>query len=371
MEQSFEHGGNIHKFLRTQTSLPHTFFDFSANINPLGLSEKVRSSIKNNIDTIIHYPDVDGYELKNMLSQYYQVSYDSLTLGNGAVELLYILCNLIQPKTALILAPSFSEYESASRAAKAKIKYYYLNEKNDFLFDINKFLLALEPLGKNDIIFLGNPNNPTGTSITSQDLEKILHYAHRNHCFVVVDESFIDFLPNATNYTVRHLIKNYKNLIVLHSLTKFYAIPGLRLGFVITSPEFTQKLHHAKDPWNVNCLAQIAGIAALQDKEYQEKSRSFMKQEIDFFYKNLIAINTLKIYRPMVNFVLVNLEKTNIKSHELRKQLLKRDILIRDCANYPGLSNQYVRFAIKRHDENIFFIETLKKILMDGSVKND
>lgn len=363
MEEVFEHGGNIHKFLRENTRETVNCFDFSANINPLGLSQSVSSSIKDTIHSIIHYPDVDGYELKNTISQYYHTSYDCLTLGNGAVELLYILCNLIQPKNALILAPSFSEYERAARAAKAKIEYYYLKEHENFNLNIKDFILTLE---KNDVLFIGNPNNPTGTILTSKDIEKIVYHAKKNNCFVVVDESFIDFLPDSEKYTARHLVEKFDNLLVLHSLTKFYAIPGLRLGFAMTNSNLTKSLHQVKDPWNVNVLAQTAGVAALKDLKYQENSRAFMVQELEFFYENLKNLTNIKVYKPTVNFILANIEKSTLKAAKLKSILLNENILIRDCTNYPGLSEYYVRFAIKQHNENIFLIETLKKALMDG-----
>lgn len=365
MEKVFEHGGNVHKFLRE--NMTKNCFDFSANINPLGLSQSVSSSIKNNINHIIHYPDVDGYELKNTISQYYHTSYNYLTLGNGAVELLYILCNLLQPKNALILAPSFSEYERAARSVKAKIEYYYLEEQDNFVLDMENFVLSIK---QKDILFIGNPNNPTGTILTSNSIEKIISQAKKNNCFVVVDESFIDFLPDSEKYTSRHLVKRFDNLLVLHSLTKFYAIPGLRLGFAITNSKLTKSLHQVKDPWNVNSLAQTAGIAALKDLKYQENSRNFMQYEVEFFYESLKAINTIKAYKPTVNFILVNIEESTLQAKKLKELLLEQSILIRDCSNYPGLSAYFVRFAIKRHDENILLIETLKKILMDGKIND-
>lgn len=363
MEKVFEHGGNVHKFLRENMEKDTNCFDFSANINPLGLSQSVSSSIKDNINCIIHYPDVDGYELKNIISQYYHTSYNYLTLGNGAVELLYILCNLLQPKNALIIAPSFSEYERAARSVKAKIEYYYVKEHENFILDIENLILSIK---QHDVLFIGNPNNPTGTILTSNDIEKIVSQAKENNCFVVLDESFIDFLPDSEKYTSRHLVKSFDNLLVLHSLTKFYAIPGLRLGFAITNSKLTKSLHQVKDPWNVNTLAQTAGVAALKDLKYQENSRNFMQQEVEFFYESLKAINTIKVYKPTVNFILANIEESTLQAKKLKSLLLHRNILIRDCSNYPGLSEYYVRFAIKRHDENVFLIETLKKILMDG-----
>lgn len=366
MIKSFEHGGNIHQALRENMDLQASFLDFSANINPLGLPEQVKLAITAAIPQIIHYPDVEGYRLKKELCNYYQVPYDQITLGNGAVELLYILCHLLKPKRVLLPVPSFSEYERAAKAVEAQISYYFLSEETNFTFDIQH--LCKQLVGY-DIVFLGNPNNPTGTIFSKTELKMIIKQAEKYDCFVVLDESFIDFLDIENQYSSRSLINDYKNLIILQSLTKFYAIPGLRLGFALSDVKFAQKLQLMKDPWNVNSLAQVAGIAALQSREYQEQSRKFLLQEKEEFFLKLKQIHGFKAYKPMVNFILVNIADTSLTSFELRDALYKENILIRDCSNYPGLSEKYVRFAIKMHNENNILIEKIKQILLRGENK--
>ena len=357
MMNQFEHGGNLYRFKRTGD---HKLLDFSANINPLGLSLKVKQAIEDQITEIIHYPDSEGYALKQALSQQYCLKNEQIVLGNGAVELLYILCHQLQPKKVLIPAPSFSEYERAARSVNAEIHYDLLTAENGFKLDSNLLAAKLSPY---NILFIGNPNNPTGTLLTIKEIETILNSAKLSNTFVVIDESFIDFITNGEAYTAKHFIADYDNLLILHSLTKFYAIPGLRLGFAATNESLAQKLHLAKDPWNVNSLAQIAGVSALADESYQQASRSFIYHEIRRFTEKLNQFKMLTIYPPSVNFVLVDIQKTGFTAPQFRDLCLKENILIRDCSNYPGLSADYVRFAIKSTKENNYLYQVLEKIL--------
>ena len=355
----FEHGGNIHKAKRDKNT---KLIDFSANINSLGLSVAVEAKIKASIDEIIHYPDPDCYELKKLLGQCYSIPKKYITIGNGAVELLYIFCNILKPKNVMIMAPSFCEYERAALASAAKINYHYLEVKNDFKLKVSELINKLDG---NDIVFLCNPNNPTGTILKYQEIDSILAVAKAKNIVIFVDESFIDFIENNQEYTCRQLIQQYDNLVILHSLTKFYAIPGLRLGFMLANSDLTQKMHLAKDPWNVNVLAQVAGVAALKDKEYQKQSIENLNYTKSLFYDKLKSIEKLKVYPPTVNYIFIDIKNTGYTARELQELLLKDNILIRNCENYPGLSEYYIRLAIKDEKNNNLLINYLQKIIGD------
>ena len=355
--KQFEHGGNL-KNLQAQSENP--IIDFSANINPYGLSKNLRAAIEENIDSIVHYPEVDSRELVQKLAEVYHIDEDKLIVGNGAVELLYILCHILQPKNVLIVSPGFSEYERAAKAAGAKINYAMLSERADFNSPMRDIIVKIKG---NDIVFIGNPNNPTGTLYTVQDMELLIEHAENNGCFVVVDESFMDFIKTSEAFSALPLVNKYHNLLVLHSLTKFYAIPGLRLGFAATQHEVLDPLYQAKDPWNVNSLAQAAGMAALGDKVYQRRGRTYTRTEINYLYEELLTLPKLKIYEPTVNFILVNIKDTGFTSSEFRDELLKYNIAIRDCSNYPGLDEYFVRFAVRTREENDELIDALTEIL--------
>ncbi|MDF2636001.1 MAG: L-threonine-O-3-phosphate decarboxylase [Pelosinus sp.] len=357
---AFEHGGNLYARIREAGGCFSEILDFSANINPLGISEKIRQTLHDSLDSIIHYPDAQAYALKHALSQHYQVDPASITIGNGAVELMYILCHMLTPKRVLVTAPTFSEYECAARSSGAHIEYFYLHESCGFQIDTQALTTQLTDI---DILFICNPNNPTGTLLTNKQLDQLLLVAKAQNTYVVIDESFIDFLPNANTYTCRHLLTQYDNLIILHSLTKFYAIPGLRLGFSLGSPMITTMLHKGKDPWNVNTLAQNAGVVALLDDTYQKLSRDFIAEKKMELYNDLLTIKGLKPYFPSVNFILINIKETAMNSGQLRQVMETHNILIRDCSNYPGLSSDYIRVAVKRPELNIILLNTLREVL--------
>lgn len=356
--QKFEHGGDIKSVIRENNL--NEIMDFSANINPYGLSNNIKNAILADLDNIIHYPQPNAEDLRKKIGETYNIPSDKIIVGNGAVEIIYTLCHILKPKNVLIVSPGFSEYERAARSAGADIHYAMLDEKLDFNSPMRDIIVNIKG---NDLLFIGNPNNPTGTLYMLEDMELLIEHAENNGCFVVVDESFMDFIKTSEAFSVLPLVEKYHNLLVLHSLTKFYAIPGLRLGFAATDHEVLDPLYSAKDIWNVNSLAQVAGIAALDDKKYQRRSRTYTRTEINYLYEELSTLDKLKVYEPTVNFILVNISKTGLTATQLREKLLKYNIIIRNCANYPGLDENYVRFAVRTREENDELVDALTEIL--------
>lgn len=356
--QKFEHGGDIKSVIRENNL--NEIMDFSANINPYGLSSNIKNAILADLDNIIHYPQPNAEDLRKKIGETYNIADDKIIVGNGAVEIIYTLCHILKPKNVLIVSPGFSEYERAARSAGADIHYAMLDEKLDFNSPMRDIIVNIKG---NDLLFIGNPNNPTGTLYMLEDMELLIEHAENNGCFVVVDESFMDFIKTSEAFSVLPLVEKYHNLLVLHSLTKFYAIPGLRLGFAATDHEVLDPLYAAKDIWNVNSLAQTAGMAALDDKKYQRRSRTYTRTEINYLYEELSTLDKLKVYEPTVNFILVNISKTGFTATQLREKLLKYNIIIRNCANYPGLDENYVRFAVRTREENDELVDALTEIL--------
>lgn len=356
----FAHGGNVHAWARERGGEVTAVLDYSANINPLGLAASVREAIAQSLDQVVHYPDVDAAMLKAAISSYYQVDAARITAGNGAVELIYLLVHILRPKRVLIPAPAFSEYERAAVAAGAAIEYAYLSPADNFAIDIDWLCSQLQGI---DMVFVGNPNNPTGSLVAVSKLERLLIAAKQSGAVVVIDESFMDFVIGDQEYTCRPLIKQYDNLVIIHSLTKFYAIPGLRLGFSLTTPELANKLHAVKDPWNVNLLAQAAGVAALADTGYQHKSRETVRQAKASLFEGLKALPGVKPFAPSVNYVLIDIGASGRKATQVRSLLAQQNILIRDCSNYPGLSQSYIRVAVKLEEQNKILLERLEQVL--------
>lgn len=356
--QKFEHGGDITAAMR-ENNLDKVM-DFSANINPYGLSANIKNAVLAELDNIVHYPQPNARDLCKKIGETYNIASDKIIVGNGAVEIIYTLCHILKPKNALIVSPGFSEYERAARSAGADIRYAMLDEKLDFNSPMRDIIVNIKG---SDLLFIGNPNNPTGTLYMLEDMELLIEHAENNGCFVVVDESFMDFIKTSEAFSVLPLVEKYHNLLVLHSLTKFYAIPGLRLGFAATDHEVLDPLYAAKDIWNVNSLAQAAGLAALDDKKYQRRSRTYTRTEINYLYEELCEFKQLKVYEPTVNFILVNIAETKLTATNLREKLLNYNIIIRNCANYPGLDENYVRFAVRTREENDALIDALAEIL--------
>ncbi len=340
--QKFEHGGQIYNADGTAGD----WLDFSANINPLGLSEKVKQVLIENIGGVVNYPDPNATELKNAISSRYKVQPENLILLNGAAEFFYLYLNVKRPRKVLIPVPSFSEYERAARAVNAEVEYFYTRAEENFILDVKK-LIAQDA----DCLIIGRPQNPTGALIS---LDEIKFLAEKFD--VLIDESFIDFL---TAESARALVS--EKISVVQSLTKIFAIPGLRLGFAMADKNLAAKLNLSKDVWNVNFLAQKAGVAALSDENYLRETRTWLAVEQKFFLERLRNLG-VEVFNPAANFVLIKLDSQETAARVI-KNLRREKILVRNCANFAGLDGRFLRLAIRTRAENLKLLAALEAIL--------
>ncbi|MBR3499376.1 MAG: threonine-phosphate decarboxylase [Selenomonadaceae bacterium] len=338
--ERYEHGGQVYD----AAGKIGDWLDFSANINPLGLSEKILATLAENLRGVVNYPDPNASELKRAISQRYNVPEKNLVVLNGAAEFFYLYLNVTRPKRVVLPVPSFSEYERAARAAGCDVKYFFTRAEENFSLDAEKLAHT-----KADCVIIGRPNNPTGNLPAA---EKILRLAEVSS--VVVDESFIDFLDVQS---VRNFIS--EKISVVQSLTKIFAIPGLRLGFAVVEENLAARLNLAKDVWNVNFLAQKAGVAALSDEDFLRRTRAWLAAEKKFFAERLSKICGVEIFPPSVNFILFRHEHAQEILHSLRRE----KILLRSCANFAGLDQTFLRSAIRSRKENLRLLDALKKIL--------
>lgn len=351
---NYAHGGDVHA-----PSPTGSWLDFSANINPLGLAPAVKQAVLEHLDGVVHYPDPHMRDLKKALAQHYEVPEDNLIAGNGVSELLYLFFQVVRPHRVLIPVPSFSDYERAARAAHCVVQHFGLRPEQGFKPDCRQLQ---QVAGITDCLILGNPNNPTGTLLTQNELLPVLETLQAGRSWLLVDESFLDFCEQRADATLRQLVQAYPYLVVLQSLTKFYAIPGLRLGFAVASRELVQRLEGAKDDWNVNSLAQAAGVAAVAQKAYAEASRRLVHEEAVWLTERLSGLRGMQVLPGVANFLLLDLRAAALTSTELTARLRARGVLVRDCANYPGLDNHYVRIAVRTHAENEQLIKHLEAI---------
>ena len=343
--ERYEHGGKVYDAAGNVGD----WLDFSANINPLGLSEKILQTLSENLRGIVNYPDPNATELKRAISKRYNVSEKNLVLLNGAAEFFYLYLNATHPKRVIIPVPSFAEYERAARAANCDVKYFLTSATENFSIDIEKLCAELKT---GDCVIIGRPNNPTGNLLTAEKILRLAEIAN-----VIVDESFIDFVDVPS---LRKFVS--EKIFVVQSLTKIFAIPGLRLGFAVVEENFARKLNLSKDVWNVNFLAQKAGAIALTDDEFLQRTRIWLATEQKFFVERLQKLHGIKIFPPTVNFVLLKVLSTELAEkilHELRRE----KILLRSCANFVGLDGSYLRSAIRSREENLQLLNALEKIL--------
>lgn len=361
--ERFEHGGNVYAARRRQAGGKEPL-DFSANINPLGLSAKVREAVWEALPQVVHYPDADAAAIKAAIGRRYGLDAEYAVPGNGAAELVYALCQMLRPPRVLVTAPTFSEYEKAALAAGAEVEHHYLRPDNDFRIDAAAYA---DRVPRDGLVFLCNPNNPTGQLLARPDVAAIASAAAGRGALCLVDESFLDFLPDEENYSVRTLLGSYKGLIILRSLTKFYAMPGLRLGFLWANPEVRALLVRGRDPWSVNTLAQAAGVAALADEPYRSASLQSLAPARRQFFDALSRLPGVRPFPSCANFLLVDVGGTGYSSGDLRGAMLAAGVLIRDCSNFPGLSSDYIRLAVRSPRENQVVVDAFRSILCKGS----
>ncbi len=356
MDRKPYHGGNLWKAAEKYNITPQEFIDFSANINPLGPTSKAIEAVKNSLESIKYYPEPEAEKLRLVLAKYLEVPVDSILLGNGAAELIYMLGRYYDSKRIILLSPCFSEYGEGS--ILSPFKYIYLDSNDDYKINVDNLIAEIK---KDDIIYIGNPNNPTAVLTPYENIMKIYKRCDDVGAVLIVDEAFIDFLDNEKEYTLRYEAVKKANLIVLGSLTKFFAVPGLRLGYLITSKENISNFNKLLPTWRINVLAQAAGIASLQDEVYIRKTKKYIGRERRFLFENLRKIKGLKCYNSNVNFILINSSETGKNVELLQDFLGSKGILVRRCDTYKNLNSFYFRIAVKSHKDNIKLLELLKK----------
>ncbi len=350
------HGGNLWQTAEKYRIPPDEIIDFSANINPWGNLLGVIEAIRKNMASIFHYPDPEYRRLTLKLSEFLKIEQANIVVGNGATEIIYLVMMAIRPERAIIPVPTFTEYERALRLTGGKVKSLYLKEGQDFTLDTDELI----KMAKNvQMIILCNPNNPTGKLLSRSKMQRIVDEAKKMGKFVVIDESFIDF---QLQQSLMDTIKTNQNIFIVRSFTKFFSIAGLRLGYGVGNKKLIAKIKSIKQPWTVNSLAEAVGIQILENTEKFEKLKTQIENEKNFLYKNLFKIDGMKPYTSDTNFILIKI-KTSLSSSWLTSELAKKGILIRDCSNFVGLSDKFVRMAVRKREENKKLIYNLEQIL--------
>jgi L-threonine-O-3-phosphate decarboxylase len=353
------HGGNLAWAAATAGCSPSAIVDFSASISPLGPPFSILSAIESQLGNIRHYPDPNYLELRKSLSHFHHLSSEWILPGNGSAELLTLAGReLAEFAATVLIAPAFGDYYRALNAYDAKVLEFPLSVSYKlpvFSCVLSGIFDKLQLIGKNGII-VNNPHNPTGILLSREDILPLLH----DFALVVVDEAFMDFLPPEQEQSLIPLVSDYPNLVVLRSLTKFYSLPGLRLGYAVAHPERLRRWQSWRDPWSVNTLAEVAAIAALNDEEFQAQTWAWLAPEREKLFQGLSDIKGLRPFEGAANFLLVESEQSVT---QLQEKLLKQHrILIRDCLSFPTLGDRFFRVAVRSESENQRLLDALANV---------
>lgn len=342
----YQHGGNIYEIEIGKRS---SILDFSANINPLGIPPGVKRLLSRQLKNLVHYPDSAAHRLTAALARYWRIKEENILVGNGSTELIYLILSAFGPGTVTLTVPSFTEYERAARISKCRVRFLRLAEDKGFSFDPSC-------VRKSKMVFLCNPNNPTGNLMISSQLDLGAIPADR----IIIDEAFMDFVREENMHTFIPQATKSRKLIVLRTLTKLFALPGLRIGYLVAHRDTIRLLKKYQMPWSVNVLAQVAAERALTEDAFRQHSRQLIERERKFLYERLSRIKGLKPYPSTANFILVKINQRRLTSTMLKEQLLKKNILIRDCANFRGLNKKFVRIAVRTHQQNLRLAQALE-----------
>ncbi|MEG0235604.1 threonine-phosphate decarboxylase CobD [Cetobacterium sp.] len=346
------HGGNIYKLKREKGI---EVLDYSSNINPLGVPESFKEAVIKNFDSLERYPDIDYAELREAIAKYNKCLVQNIVVGNGATEVLFLYMKAIAAKKVLIIAPTFAEYERAARSAGRDVNFFPLSKD----FSLNENLL-LDFITDEEVVVMCNPNNPTGKFQSLDKIERIAEALEKKGKKLFIDEAFVEFVDDWQEKTAALL--QHKNIFILRALTKFFALPGVRLGYGITLDlELLEKIKEIREPWSVNGVAEIAGKTMLLDKKYIRDTEQWIKEEKIWFYEELSKIKEIEVSPTETNFILVKLLKDNAKT--FRKKMIEAGVLVRDASNFMFLDENYIRLAIKDRAKNQKVLDALKKVI--------
>ena len=348
------HGGNIYRLKREGKG---ELLDYSSNINPMGVPELFKKAVAENFHMLEKYPDPDYVELRENIGRYNNLSENEIIVGNGATEVLFLYMRALRPKRTVVVAPSFAEYRRALESIDSEIIYYPMLEENSWQLDTEAFIREVPQC---ELVVICNPNNPAGSFIPLSEIEKINSVLEKRGIKLFIDEAFIEFIKGWEDITAA-LLKN-RNIFIMRALTKFFAVPGVRLGYGITfDSEMLEKMNQCKEPWSVNSFAELAGKTMLWDRKYIEAAEKWIEKEKKWFYEESCKIENIKTYPTNTNFILVKLLKYT--SQEVRDKMIEKGVVVRDASNFHYLDEKYIRLAVKNRENNKIVLKALKEVM--------
>ncbi|WP_137664136.1 threonine-phosphate decarboxylase CobD [Enterococcus hulanensis] len=353
-----KHGGNIQEISEIYQKDKQQLIDFSANINPLGIPEEIKQVLTSSIEDLIHYPDIRYRSLIQTIATFHEIPETYVYPANGAAEAIFMLGRTLRLEKMLLLAPTFMEYEEAFSQQNTEFCYFNLEQRN-FQWSISEFIQTARKQ-KVTGICLCNPNNPTGQLLKQSELDELLTFCRENEMSLIVDEAFVDFTKE--EHSLVSAIKEYQNLFIFRSLTKMFAIPGLRLGYLLTSNSTVlAEINKKTIPWHINTFADLAGQQALKETQFIEESQHYIVKERLFLEKGLSTFKELELFPSQTNFLFFRY----LGEGCLQEKMIQKNILIRNCSSFKGLTQKYYRIAVKSRAENQLLLEALGAILCE------
>ena len=356
------HGGDLDEISRLYNIKKSDILNFSGNVNPLGLPTSVKTAIKDNLDAIIGYPDVSYLQLKQAISEYTNINHKYISVGNGSTELISTFIKVVKPQNSIVISPAYSEYIREINLVGGKVQMFPLKEEDNYILNIDNLTKGLT--NDIDLLVICNPNNPTGTYITANEIRQLLIHCQKNHTYLMIDETYVEFSDLSKNISAMSLIEEFNNLYIIRGTSKFFAIPGLRLGYsACSNSKILEQINLSKDPWSVNTLAEISGKVMFVDTDFITKSYTFINSERKRMYNELTKFKNIKVYDTQSNFFLCKLLRDDITSTTIFKKLIDNNILIRDASNFPYLGDKYLRFCILDEASNTLLLKLLKELI--------
>jgi len=356
------HGSDLETIEKVYGIKKEDIVSFSANVNPLGISPKLKETLSEKIDAVMSYPDREYTSLRKCIAEYVHTDIENIIVGNGSTELISLFIQIKRPKKALIIGPTYSEYEREITLGGGSTLYHRLDEEKNFAIDLAS--LEKDLTSDIDLLVICNPNNPTSSAITRNDMRKILDISKQKGIFVMVDETYVEFAEDVLKITSAPLTNYYNNIIILRGISKFYAAPGLRLGYAICGNlDLLKEINQRKNPWTINSLAAIAGEIMFTDEEYILKTRTLIAQERERICKVLDTCKNLKYFPPTANFILVKILKEDSTSMDLFEAAIRKGLMIRDCSTFPFLNNKFIRFCFMSPEQNDALLAVIIQML--------
>lgn len=352
------HGSDLEKIEQVYGIRREDIISFSANVNPLGVSFLLKETLTEHIDAITSYPDREYTSLRKCIAGYVHSDIRNIVVGNGSTELISLFIQITHPQKALIVGPTYSEYEREVSMGGGRSHYFSLTEASEFRLDLTALT---EELSHNvDLLILCNPNNPTSSLIKRTQMREILDYCKRRSITVLVDETYVEFTENPEEVTAIPLTEYYNNIIILRGISKFFAAPGLRLGYAVCgNHDLLKEIDQKKNPWTINSLAAIAGEIMFTDEDYIAKTCQLIRTERTRVCKALDTSPDYKTFQAHANFVLVKILNKDFTSSDVFDAAIRQNLMIRDCSTFPFLGNKYFRLCFMLPEQNDALLNVL------------